>query len=54
MHELNEKLRFLSQDAVNILKKMCLKNDFIENPASDQEINILFFDEYRDYCNIFN
>ena len=33
--ELNEKLKFLSQDAVNILKEMCLKNDFAENPASD-------------------
>ena len=33
--ELDEKLKFLSQDAVNILKEMCLKNDFAENPASD-------------------
>ena len=33
--ELNEKLKFLSQNAANILKKMCFKNDFVENPASD-------------------
>ena len=35
VHELDEKLKFLSQDAVNILKEMCLKDDFTENPASD-------------------
>ena len=33
---------------------MCLKNDFAENPASDQEINALLPDEYRDYHDIFN
>ena len=33
---------------------MCLKNDFAENPASDQKIDTLFFDEYRDYCDVFN
>ena len=35
MHKLNEKLKFLSQNAVNILKKMCFKNDFTENSASN-------------------
>ena len=54
MHELNEKLKFFNQDAVNILKEMYLKNDFVENPASDQEINALLPDEYRDYHNMFN
>ena len=54
MHKLDEKLKFLSQDAVNILKKICLKNDFAENPASDQEINALLSDEYKDYCDVFN
>ena len=54
MHELNEKLKFFSQNAVNILKKMCLKNDFAENFASDQKINIFFFNEYRDYCDVFD
>ena len=52
--KLNEKLKFLSQDAVNVLKKMCFKNNFTENSASDQEINALFPDEYKDYCNVFN
>ena len=33
---------------------MYLKDDFIENPASDQEINVLLFDEYRDYHNVFD
>ena len=33
--ELNKKLKFLSQNAANILKEMCLKNDFVENPISD-------------------
>ena len=28
MCELDEKLKFLNQNAVNILKKMCFKNDF--------------------------
>ena len=54
MHKLNEKLKFLSQDAANILKKMCLKNNFAENSASDQKINAFFSDEYKDYCNVFN
>ena len=54
MHKLNEKLKFLSQDAVNILKKMCLKNNFAENPASDQKIDVLFSDKYKNYCNVFN
>ena len=54
MHKLNEKLKFLSQDAVNILKKMCLKDDFAENPASDQKINALLPDKYRDYHDVFN
>ena len=54
VHKLDEKLKFLSQNAVNILKKMCLKNDFAENPASDQKIDALLPDEYRDYCNVFN
>ena len=54
VHELNEKLRFLSQNAVNILKEMCLKNDFTENLTSDQEIDALLSDEYRDYCNVFD
>ena len=54
MCELNEKLKFLSQNTANILKKMCLKNDFAENPTSDQEINALLPDEYRDYYNVFN
>ena len=54
MHKLDEKLKFLSQNAVNILKKMCLKNDFAENPASDQKINAFLPDEYRDYCDVFD
>ena len=54
MCELNEKLKFLSQNAVNILKKMCLKNDFAENPAFNQKINALLPDEYRDYCDVFD
>ena len=33
---------------------MCFKNNFTENPASDQKINALFFNKYRDYCNMFN
>ena len=33
--ELDEKLKFLNQNAANILKKMCLKNNFAENPAFD-------------------
>ena len=33
---------------------MCFKNDFAENPASDQKINALFPDEYKDYHNVFN
>ena len=35
VHKLNEKLKFLSQNAANILKEMCLKDDFAENPTSD-------------------
>ena len=54
MHKLDEKLKFLSQDAVNILKEMCFKNDFAENPASDQKIDALLSDEYRDYHDVFN
>ena len=52
--ELNEKLKFLSQNAVNILKEMCFKNDFVENPAFDQEINAFLSDKYRDYCDVFD
>ena len=52
--KLDEKLKFLSQNAVNILKEMCFKNDFAENPVTDQKINVLFSDEYRDYCDVFN
>ena len=33
---------------------MCLKDDFVENLAFDQEIDTLFFDEYRDYHDMFN
>ena len=33
---------------------MCLKNDFAENPTSDQKINALLPGEYRDYCNVLN
>ena len=33
---------------------MCLKNDFAENPAFNQEIDALFPDKYRDYCNVFD
>ena len=54
MYELNKKLKFLNQNTVNILKKMCFKNNFAENPASDQKIDILFSDKYRDYYNVFN
>ena len=54
MCELDEKLKFLNQDTVNILKEMCFKNDFIENPAFNQKINALLFNEYRDYCDVFN
>ena len=54
VHKLNEKLKFLSQDAANILKEMCFKNNFTENSASDQEIDALLPDEYRDYCDVFN
>ena len=54
VYELNEKLKFLNQDAVNILKKMCFKNGFIENFTSDQKINAFFSDEYWNYCDVFN
>ena len=54
MHKLNKKLKFLNQDAVNILKKMCFKNNFAENFASDQKINALLPDEYKNYYNVFN
>ena len=54
MYELNKKLKFLSQNAANILKEMYLKDDFAENPVSDQKINALLSDEYRDYCDVFN
>ena len=54
VHELNKKLKFLSQNVVNILKEMCFKNDFVKNPASDQEIDALFLNEYRDYHDVFN
>ena len=33
---------------------MCLKNNFAENPASDQKINALLSDEYRNYHDVFN
>ena len=33
---------------------MCFKNNFAENSTSDQKINALLFDEYRDYCDVFN
>ena len=54
VHKLNEKLKFLSQNAANILKKMCLKDNFAENPASDQKINALLPDEYKNYHNVFD
>ena len=54
VRKLDEKLKFLSQDAANILKEMCLKDNFAENPASDQEINALLPGEYRDYCDVFD
>ena len=54
MHKLDEKMKFISQNTVNILKEMCFKNDFIENPVSDQEINTLLPDKYKDYCDVFN
>ena len=54
VHELNEKLKFLSQNTANILKKMYLKNNFTENPASDQKINTFLFNEYKDYHDVFN
>ena len=54
MCELNEKLKFLSQNAANILKEMCFKNNFAENFTSDQKINALFFNKYKDYCDVFN
>ena len=54
VHKLNEKLKFLNQNAVNILKEMCFKNDFAENSASDQKINALLPDKYRDYHDVFD
>ena len=33
---------------------MYFKDDFTENSASDQEISVFFFNEYRDYCNVFD
>ena len=54
VYKLNEKLKFFSQDVINILKKMCFKDNFAENLTSDQEINILLPDEYKDYHNVFN
>ena len=54
VHKLNEKLKFLSQNAVNILKKMCLKDDYTENPVSNQKIDALLSDEYRNYHDVFN
>ena len=33
---------------------MCFKDDFAENSASDQKINVLLPDKYKDYCNVFN
>ena len=54
VYKLNKKLKFFSQNAVNILKEMCFKNNFAENFASDQEINALLSDEYRDYYNVFD
>ena len=54
VHKLDEKLKFLSQNAVNILKEICFKNDFAENPAFNQKINALLPDEYRDYHDVFD
>ena len=54
VYKLNEKLKFLSQNAVNILKKMCFKNNFTENPTSNQKIDALLSDKYRDYHDVFN
>ena len=33
---------------------MCFKNDFVENPASNQKIDAFLFNEYKDYHNVFN
>ena len=33
---------------------MCFKNDFVENPAFNQKIDVFFFNKYKDYCNVFN
>ena len=33
---------------------MCLKNDFAENPVSDQKIDALLSDEYKNYHNVFD
>lgn len=54
VRELDEKLKFLSQDAANVLKEMYLKDDFAENPATDQEIDALLPNEYRDYRDVFD
>ena len=52
--ELNEKLKFLSQNTVNILKEMYFKNNFVENSTFNQKIDALLLNEYRDYHNVFN
>ena len=52
--ELDEKLKFLSQNAFNILRNTCFKDNFAENSVSDQKINVLFSDEHRDYYDVFN
>ena len=54
MHELNEKLKFFSQNAANILKEICFKNDFAKNSAFNQKIDALLSDEYKNYHNVFN
>ena len=33
---------------------MCFKNNFAENPASNQKINAFFFNKYRNYCDVFD
>ena len=33
---------------------MCFKNNFAENPVSDQKINALLPDEYKDYYDVFD
>ena len=33
---------------------MYFKNNFAENSTSDQKINVFFFNEYKDYYDVFN